>query len=74
MEGDWIKIFSYEGELVYGVHWQVYGYSPLWYLEANDALFDQYLWTDEGQTLDYASGYTDWTTTGYDAGKHYFFA
>jgi hypothetical protein len=74
MEGDWIKIFSYEGEFVYGVLWQVYGYSPLWYLEENDALFDQYLWTDEGSSLDYSAGYTEWTTTGYDAGKHYFFA
>lgn len=73
-EGGWTRIFQYSGDKLYGDSGVIWGALPSWYRAATDAPFDQYLWIDEGTTLDFAEGNADWTTEGYDAGKHYFFA
>ena len=72
--GGWTKIFTYQGEEVFGDKGVVYGSLPLWYTKAEGAPFDQYMWVDEGTKLDFAHGSAAWTIQGYDAGKHYFFA
>jgi hypothetical protein len=42
---------------------------PGWF---DDAEINQYLWVDEGTTLDYAVGSGSWRAEGFDSGKHLF--
>ncbi len=68
-------IFRYNGQETIDDTGIVSGDLPSWYKDSEGALFDQYLWVDEGTKLDYdRRSQSVWRTEGYDTGKHYFFA
>ena len=71
MGGGWIKIFDHEDETpIKGIATGPYGVYADWWKQAPEGSCNEYLFIDEGSTINFSEDPNTWAGSGYDAGKH----
>jgi hypothetical protein len=73
--GGWVKIFDHGDDAPQtGDVSAAMPNLPFWYTTGSMSGCNQYLWVDNGNSLDYAVNSGSWHADGYDAEKHIFTA